>query len=85
VSLQLYRPKDVAFLICRSTKTVYRYIKKYNIPVIEHRGRGGRKEIFIREEDLEAFIHNQFNDFKSALRMMGSWLKAVQSKHENNG
>ncbi len=84
MSLQLYRPKDVALLICRSPKTVYRYLKKYNIPVIEHRGRGGRKEIFIKEDDLEAFIVKEFNDFNWALRMMGSYFKSAQLDHENS-
>jgi hypothetical protein len=84
MSLQLYRPKDVAVLICRSPKTVYRYIKKYNIPVIEHRGRGGRKEIFIRKNDLEVFLLNEFNDFKWAFWMMASWLKSAQPEGENN-
>ncbi len=84
MSLQLYRPKDVAVLICRSPKTVYRNLKKYNIPVIEHRGRGGRKEIFIKEDDLEGFITVQFNDFRFALRMMDSWLKTVKLEDENS-
>ncbi len=84
MSLQLYRPKDVACLLCRSPKTVYRYLKKYNVPVIEHKGRGGRKEIFIREDDLQGFIDTQFNDFRFALRMMDSWLKTVKSEDENS-
>jgi len=84
MSLQLYRPKDVALLICRSPKTVYRYLKKYKIPVIEHRGRDGRKEIFIKEDDLEAFVLNEFNDFNWVLRMIRSYSKSVQSDHENS-
>lgn len=84
MSLQLYHPKDVAFMICRSPKTVYRYLKKYNIPVIEHRGRGGRKEIFIKEDDVEGFIATQFNDFRFALRMIDSYLKTVKSEDQNS-
>ncbi len=83
MSLQLYRPKDVACLICRSPKTVYRYLKKYNIPVIEHKGRGGRKEIFIREDDLEGFIATQFNDFKSILRMVNFTFKRTKWEDES--
>ena len=84
MGLQLYSPKQVSQIINRSPKTVYRYIKKHNIPVIEHRGRGGRKEIFIKENDLEAFILNGFNDFRWALRIMESYLKSVQLDHENS-
>ncbi len=84
MSLQLYRPKDVACLICRSPKTVYRYLKKYNIPVIEHKGRGGRKEIFIREDDLEAFIATQFNDYKSIFRLINFTLKGAKFEDENS-
>ncbi len=84
MSLQLYRPKDVACLICRSPKAIYRYLKKYNIPVIEHKGRGGRKEIFIREDDLEAFIATQFNDLKSILRMINFTFKRTNWEDENS-
>ena len=84
MGLQLYSPKQVSQIINRSTKTVYRYLKKYKVPLIEHRGRGGRKEIFVKEDDLETFILNQFNDFRWTLRMVDSWLRSVQSRHENS-
>ncbi len=70
MDLTLYTPKDVAMIINRSRKTVYRYIKKFGIPVIAHRGRGGRKELFIKQNDLTDFIENHFNDFDSVARMV---------------
>ena len=70
MELQLYTPRDVSIIINRSQKTVYRYIRKFGIPVIVHRGRGGRKEFFIMEEDLRNFIINHFNDFDRVARIL---------------
>ena len=77
MNLQLYTPRDVSVIINRSQKTVYRYIKKYRIPVIVHRGRGGRKEFYIMEKDLEDFIINHFNDFDR----LGRILKTITQKY----
>ena len=77
MDLMLYTPKDIAGIINRSQKTVYRYIRKFGIPVIVHRGRGGRKEFFIMEEDLRDFIINHFNDFDRLARS----LSAIMKKH----
>jgi hypothetical protein len=80
VDLQLYSPKDVAVIIRRSQKTIYRYIRKYQIPVIVHRGRGGRKEFFIMEKDLRDFIINHFNDFDRLARTLNALIKETSSK-----
>ena len=82
MDLQLYTPRDVSVIINRSQKTVYRYIKKFGIPVIAHRGRGGRKELFITEEDVIDFIMDHFNDFDPVARMARIIRK--YSLHENN-
>ena len=77
MDLQLYSPRQIGEMIQRSTKTVYRYIRKYQIPVIVHKGKGGRKEFYVMEEDVRAFIVNHFNDFDRFARAVNAIVRRL--------